>query len=115
MALAEASAADGTKLRARTEAGMALAAVRAAARRYVALTTLAAPAARRAELAAKAGYEAGGSDILMWLDSARMVLEIELDRSMARADLDRALADLDWTLGARAPRSPIPALEGHRP
>jgi len=108
-ALAERATAEGKRLSMRTDAAMALAAVRAAERRYVALRDGAAPAARRALDAARAGYAAGGTDLLMWLDTARMALDVDMDVAMAHGDLDRALADLDWAAGGRVPRAPIPA------
>ncbi len=108
-AMAREAAADGKRRDARTDATMALAAVRAAERRYVALRDGAAPAARRALDAARAGYASGGTDLLMWLDTARMAREVDLDLAMARGDLDRALADLDWAAGGRVARARIPA------
>lgn len=106
-ALAERATAAGARLRMRTDAVMALAAVRAAEQRYLILRDSAGPAARRAIDAARAGYAAGGADVLMWLDSARMAREVELDLAMAHGDLDRALADLDWTAGGHVPRAPL--------
>jgi outer membrane protein TolC len=108
-ALAEHAAADSARLRMRTDAAMALNAVRAAERRYLLLLNGAVPAAHRAVDAARAGYAAGGSDILMWLDAARMALDVELDLAMARGDLDRALADLDLAAGGHVPRAPLSA------
>ncbi|MFT3765450.1 MAG: TolC family protein [Minicystis sp.] len=113
-ALAEKAAVSGAKLRARTDASMALAAVRSAERRYLVLRDTAAPAAHRAVDAARAGYAAGGTDILMWLDAARAALEIDVDLATARGDLDRALADLDWAAGAHLPRTPLPASKDQR-
>jgi outer membrane protein TolC len=108
-ALAERAAAASARLRLRTDATMALAAVRAGERRYLTLRDSALPAADRAVNAARAGYAAGGADILMWLDSARMAREVELDLAMAHGDLDRALADLDLTAGAHIPRAALPS------
>jgi outer membrane protein TolC len=108
-ALAGRAAASGARLRTRTDAATALTAVRSAERRYLLLRDGAAPAARRAVEATRAGYAAGGADILMWLDAARTALEIDLDLAGARGDLDRALADLDGAAGARVPRVPLPA------
>jgi outer membrane protein TolC len=108
-ALAEQAATDGARVRMRTDAATSLAAVRTAERRYVGLRDGALPAAHRALEATRAGYAAGGSDILMWLDAARMALDIELDLAMARGALERALADLDFAVGARVPRAAIPA------
>jgi outer membrane protein TolC len=108
-ALAERAAASSARLRMRTDAAMSLASVRAAERRYLTLRDGAAPAAHRALEAARAGYAAGGTDILMWLDTARMAREVDLDLAMAHGDLDRALADLDWTTGAHVPRTALPS------
>jgi outer membrane protein TolC len=112
---AEHAAADGMRVRTQTDAAMALAAVHAAERRYLITRDSSGPAARRALDAARAGYTAGGADILMWLDSARMAREVELDLAMAHGDLDRAIADLDRALGAHVPRTAIhsPMDESH--
>ncbi len=83
--------------------------MRAAERRYLVLHDTALPAARRAVDATRAGYASGGSDILMWLDAARMALDVELDLAMARGDLDRALADLDFAAGGHVPRVALSA------
>jgi outer membrane protein TolC len=107
-ALAERAAAAGARLRMRTDATMALATVRAAERRYLTLRGSALPAAQRAVDAARAGYAAGGADILMWLDSARMARDVELDLAMAHGDLDRALADLDLSTGTHVSRAALP-------
>jgi outer membrane protein TolC len=108
-ALAERANVDAAKLRMRTDAAMALAAVRAAERRYLRLQDSALPAAQRAVDATRAGYAAGGADILMWLDASRMALDVELDLAMARGDLDRALADLDFAAGGHVARAPLSA------
>jgi outer membrane protein TolC len=108
-ALAGRAAADGARLRMRTDAAMALAAVRAAERRYLILRDTASPAAQRAVEATRAGYASRGADILMWLDAARMALDVDLDLAMARGDLDRALADLDLAAGGHVPRVSLSA------
>jgi outer membrane protein TolC len=108
-ALAERAAVSGARLRARTEASMALAAVRSAERRYLVLRDTAAPAAQRAVDASRAGYAARGTDILMWLDASRVALEIDVDLATAHGDLDRALADLDGAIGAHLPRTSLTA------
>jgi outer membrane protein TolC len=108
-ALAGKAATDDARLRVRTSATMALAAVRRAERRYLVLARAAAPAARRAMDATRAAYASGGSTILMWLDATRMALDVDLSLAMARGDLDRALADLDFAAGAHVPRAPLPA------
>lgn len=108
-ALAERAAAKGARVRARADAAMAFAAVRAAERRYLALRDSVVPAAHRALDAARAGYAVGGTDLLMWLDAARAAREIEVELSTARGDLDKALADLDWAAGGHLPRVALSA------
>ncbi len=108
-ALAERSAADAARVRVRSDVGKAFAAVKGAERRLTVLDAGARGAAERALDALTAGYAAGGTDILMWLDAERSSLDVELDVTMARADLDRALADLDWAAGERLPRVPLRA------
>lgn len=107
-ALAGKAAVDDARIRTRTDAGVALAAVRSAEQRYLVLDRSASPAAHRALDATRAGYAAAGSDILMWLDAARMTLEVDLDLATARGDLDRALADLDLAAGRHVPRASLP-------
>ncbi len=104
---AEKFAADGVRLRVATDAGAALEEVRAAEDHLVLLRDGALPAARRSLEATAAAYVGGGSDILAWLDAARAQLDIQLEMTSARADLDRALADLDFAAGERLPRSPL--------
>jgi outer membrane protein TolC len=95
----------------------ALASVRAAENRYLILRDLAAPAARRAVDAARAGYATGGADVLAWLDAARSSLDVAVELANARADLDRALADLDFAAGEHLPRAPLAASkeQSHEP
>jgi outer membrane protein TolC len=106
-----AAATDVARLETRSEASVALAAVKAAERRLTALRDRALPAARRGLEATEAGYAAGGTDILMWLDAERGLLEVEIDLTVARGDLERALADLDGAVGERVPRVGVPTPE----
>lgn len=108
-ALAEAASARAARLRARGEAAEAAVAVQEAARRLTALRDGALPSAQRALEMTRAGYAAGGSDFLMWLDAAHATLEIELEITEARGDLERALVELDWAVGGRAPRKALEA------
>lgn len=79
---------------------------------YVLLGEKALPASLRAREAAEAGYVSGKSDALAWLLAARAVASVQLDIVMARASLDRALADLDFAAGGRLPREPLADFEG---
>ncbi|MFO0757770.1 MAG: TolC family protein [Byssovorax sp.] len=107
--LAERATGDAARARVRTDAVVALASLRAAERRYQILRNTAAPSADRAVEVARAGYATGGTDLAMWLDAARMALDIDVDVAVARGDLDRALADLDGAAGGRVPRIPLAA------
>ena len=104
---AESAAASAARLRVRTEATMALAAVRGAEARIVALAKVAQPAAHRAVETAATGYATGSADLMTWLDGERMALDVELELAMARADLERALADLDGAVGEHVRRVPL--------
>ena len=113
-ALGEAASAQAARSRARGGAAEAVIAVQEAGRRFVALRDGALPVARQAMETARAGYAAGGSDFLMWLDAAHAALEVELDITEARGDLERAFVELDFAVGGKAPRAPLPALSRDR-
>ncbi|WP_050432285.1 TolC family protein [Chondromyces crocatus] len=104
----EASAAQAVRLQARGGAATAVIAVQEAGRRLLALRNEALPVAQRALEVTRAGYAAGGSDFLMWLDAAHATLEVELEITEAQGDLERALVELDFAVGGRAARSPLP-------
>ncbi|MCC6522224.1 MAG: TolC family protein [Polyangiaceae bacterium] len=106
-ALAERAARDTVRLRLQGDIDALVAAVRANAGRLALLRDRALPAARRAVAAAEAGYATGGSDVLMWLDAVRAEVDVTVDISMVRAELERALADVDWTVGAHVARAPL--------
>jgi outer membrane protein TolC len=106
-ARAEQAAAEAARIDVRTDVRRALAALRTAERRLALLEDTAVPAATRGIEAARAGYAAGGTDVLAWLDAVRASLDIDLDLLMARADLERALADLDHAAAERLPRKPL--------
>ncbi len=107
--LAERAAANATRVEVTSEVARALAAVNAATSRYLILRDRTRPAAGRALDASRAGYAAGGTDILAWLDAERVALEVELATIAARGDLDRALADLDRAAGEHVARTPLPS------
>lgn len=106
---AEVATVDAVRLDLRSRAATSFAALRAAERRLLVLRDVARPAARRAIDAARAGYAAGGTDILSWLDAVRSAFDVELDLATARADLARALADLEGAIGDRVPRRSLSA------
>jgi outer membrane protein TolC len=110
---AERASVETMRLRVHTDAALALATVRAAERRYLVLRDIAAPAASRAVEATRAGYASGGTELFAWLDAARSSLDVEMELATARADLERALADLDYATGDRAPRTPLAEYHDH--
>jgi len=105
--LAEGAAAQGARLRVGSEAAKAIAAVKGSEKRLVVLRDQARAAVQRALDATRAGYAAGGTDFLTWLDAERSSLDVAIELVMARGDLDRALADLDWAVGERVARVPL--------
>lgn len=106
---ADVAAAEAVRLDLRSQAATSFAVLRAAEHRLLLLRDVARPAARRAIEAARAGYAAGGTDILTWLDAVRSAFDIELDLGTAHADLARALADLEGAVGDRVPRKLLSA------
>ena len=93
------------------QVAMADATMRASALRLQALRDRALPASRRSFDAVWSGYEAGRTDVLTLLSARRAVVDIENEIVVARASLDHALAELDASVGAPAPRRPLGPLD----
>ncbi|MEW6431308.1 MAG: TolC family protein [Myxococcota bacterium] len=93
--------------RVRVEVATALATVREATVRVEALEKTARPAAERAFDTAFASYRSGQGDVLTLLAAQRAIVELRVDLVEARATLEHALAELDWAVGGRAPRTPL--------
>jgi cobalt-zinc-cadmium efflux system outer membrane protein len=102
----ELEAADA-RLRIGVDVATAYATVQASAARLLALRSGALPAAKRALDVTFATYSAGRGDLLGVLRADQAVVDTEMDIAMARASLDHALADLDWSVGTLVPRTPI--------
>jgi outer membrane protein TolC len=94
---------------ARAQAGAAWVEVRARTTQYLALRDGALPSARRGLDVAEAGYAAGSTTLLDWLDAARTWLDVQTEMTDARGDLDRALAELDFAANEHVRRAPLPA------
>jgi outer membrane protein TolC len=99
---------EDTRLRLAVDVGTSAAAVRAATERLRSLLYVVLPAAKRAFDVTFATYSGGRGDLLGLLRSERAVVDAEMDIVMARASLDHALADLDWSVGTVVPRAPLP-------
>jgi outer membrane protein TolC len=110
-AIAQAAGDDASdaRLRIDVDVGTALATTRASAERLRALRDGALPAAKRALDATFATYAAGRGDLLGVLRAEEAVADADIDIVAARAELDHALADLDWAVGAPLPRTPLDA------
>jgi cobalt-zinc-cadmium efflux system outer membrane protein len=106
---AERATAAEARLRVRAAVSAAHSSVRAAEHLFVVLRDHVKPAAQRSLEAAQAGYAAGGSDLLAWLDAERSSLDVDAELAGARGNLARALADLDWAAGEHVPRAPLSA------
>ena len=88
--------------------------MRAAEQRYVVLQDTAAPAAHRAvEATRRRLRQRRHGPLFAWLHAARLSLDVEMELAMARADLDWALADLDYATGDRVPRVPLAGSRDH--
>jgi outer membrane protein TolC len=85
----------------------AFARVRAASGRLAILTERARPAAKAAAESAMAVFRAGQGDLVTLRQAQRAVVDVELARVTARSELDHALVDLDWSVGAAVPRVPL--------
>jgi outer membrane protein TolC len=81
--------------------------VDAAVRQLAVLETVIEPATTRAIEATRAGYAAGGGDVASWLDSMRARLETALARVQVRAELGRAVVDLERAAGASLPKKTL--------
>ncbi len=106
-AAAERAGAEDARRAVAADAARATRRVEAAAGRLEQLEESVRPAARRGAEAAAAGYAAGGTTILDWLDAVRSEVDLESEIRGARGELDRALADLDRAVGEHVARRPL--------
>jgi len=61
------------------------------------------PRARESLEAGLRGYQTGGADFLMLLDSYRVLVELRRERIMARMEYEQVLANLEWAAGLAVP------------
>lgn len=90
------------------------AATRISAVRLQVLRDRALPASQRSFEVARAGFESGRIELTAVLDARRAVFEIEREAIAARADLERALTDLEAAVGAEVPLRPLGTLDPHQ-
>jgi cobalt-zinc-cadmium efflux system outer membrane protein len=87
------------------------ASARSAASRFQILHDRALPATHRSFDVARSGFESGRTDLMTVLDARRAVVEVERGIAVARADLDRAMTELEAAVGAEISLQPLPALD----
>jgi outer membrane protein TolC len=87
------------------------ASARSAAYRIQILRDRALPATQRSFDVARAGFESGRADLMTVLDARRAVVEVERGIAAARADLDRAITELEAAVGAEIPVQAVPPLD----
>ena len=87
------------------------ASARGAAHRVQILRDRALPASQRSFDVARAGFESGRADLMTVLDARRAVVEVERGIAVARADLDRAITELEAAVGAEIPVQALPPLD----
>jgi cobalt-zinc-cadmium efflux system outer membrane protein len=87
------------------------ASVRSAAYRIQILRDRALPASHRSFDVAQAGFESGRTDLMTVLDARRAVVDVERGVAIARADLDRAMSELEAAVGAEIPMQPLPPFD----
>lgn len=108
---AEASTRDSEGIEARSEITEELARLRSAEGQLLVVDDQALPAARRAIDALGAQYATGSVSLLEWVDAARAVLALELERVALGAELAHAVAALERAVGAPLPRVPFSSEE----
>jgi len=65
------------------------------------------PAARRSIDAVRAAYTTGNASLLDWVDTARSVLDLEMEKTDLNAELAQAVAALERAVGSQLPRVAI--------
>ena len=115
--LARAAALDTSDAQYRigVDVATAFGAVKASEARLIVLVGRALPASKQAVDVALSSYRSGQGDVLSLLRAERAVVDAELQIIMTRVALEHALVDLDWAVGARAPRAPVAGLAGGTP
>ena len=100
----ELSLEDGARVELQSEVAGALAQLAASERELVVVRGQAVPAARRSIDAMRAAYTTGSASLVEWVDTARSVLDLEMEETDLTADLAHAVAALERAVGARLPR-----------
>lgn len=110
--LAHAAARDATGVEAQAEVTEAHARIVALEEELASVERDALPAARRSIDALTTAYATGHASLLDWLDAARSVLDLDVERTAIRASLARSVAALERAVGAPLPRTAVAMEEG---
>ena len=102
---------EAAKIPVDAEVVTAEASARSAASRLRILHDRALPATHRSFDVARSGFESGRTDLMTVLDARRAVVEVERGIAVARADLDRAITELEAAVGVELPLQPLPPLD----
>jgi outer membrane protein TolC len=108
---AEAAVLAGASVEAQSEITEAHARIVTAERELRVLQTQAVPAARRSIEAIRAVYTTGSASLLEWVDAARSLLDLEMEGTDISAELARAVAALERSVGATLPRTAVASEE----
>jgi outer membrane protein, heavy metal efflux system len=100
----ELSSVEAASLELQSEVTTAKAQLAALEQELVVVHCQAVPAARRSIDAVRAAYTTGNASLLEWVDTARSVLDLELEETDLSAELAHAVAALERAVGAQLPR-----------
>jgi outer membrane protein TolC len=98
---------DGARVELQSEVTGARAQLAASERELLVVHDQAVPAARRSIDAMRAAYTTGSASLLEWVDSARSVLDLEMEATDLTAQLAHAVAALERAVGSQLPRVAI--------
>lgn len=104
---AERSALDAAGIDAQSEVTEAHALLLALEAQLLVVDAQALPAVRRAIDALAVAYVTGNASLLEWIDAARSVLDLEMEKAELGGELARSIAALEQAVGAGLPRTPL--------
>jgi outer membrane protein TolC len=101
------ASAEGASLELQLEVTGARAQLAAFEQELVVVHSQAVPAARRSIDAVRAAYTTGNASLLEWVDTARSVLDLEMEETDLTAEIAHAVAALERAVGSQLPRIAI--------
>lgn len=100
----ESSVRESVAIDAQSEVTQAHAMLASAEAQFVVVDAQALPAVRRAIDALAAAYVTGNANLLEWIDAARAILDLEMEKIELGAELAHSIAALEQAVGAPLPR-----------